>query len=75
MEQMNHSQTLHSFYYIYIYYICMFHNKTRKTHTRAFKYDNTEMRHMAGGGKVLRRVKIHGNKGYKSVSNKRFGKK
>jgi hypothetical protein len=53
----------------------MFHNKTRKTHTRAFKYDNTEMRHMAGGGKVLRRVKIHGNKGYKSVSNKRFGKK
>ena len=49
--------------------------KTRKNRKPAFKYDNTEIRHMSGGGKVLRRVKINNNKGYKSITYKRGGKK
>lgn len=50
-------------------------NKTRKNMKSSFKYDNTEMRCMAGGGKILRRVKIRNDKGYKSVTYKRGGKK
>lgn len=56
-------------------------NKTRKTRKirkipkNGFKYDNSEVRCMTGGGKVLRCVKIRNGKGYKSMTYKRGGKK
>ena len=50
--------------------------KTRKMRKHGFKYHNTELRDMCGGGgKVLRRVKIVNGKGYKSVTYKRGGGK
>jgi len=40
-----------------------------------FNYENTEVRTMSGGSKVVRKVSIKNGKGYKSVTKYRKGKK
>ena len=40
-----------------------------------FNYENTEIKTMAGGRKVVRKVSIKNGKGYKSVTKYRKGKK
>ena len=40
-----------------------------------FNYQNTEVKTMAGGRKVVRKVSIKNGKGYKSVTKYRNGKK
>ena len=49
------------------------HPKNKTLRKNSFNYHNTEMRHMAGGGKIVRRVKIKNGKGYKSMTYKRSG--
>jgi len=43
--------------------------------TTDFHYKNTEVKHMTGGSKIVRKVSIKNGKGYKSVSNYHKGKK
>ena len=40
-----------------------------------FNYENTEVKTMTGGSKVVRKVSIKNGKGYKSVTKYRKGKK
>jgi hypothetical protein len=40
-----------------------------------FNYENTEMKSMMGGGKIIRKVSIKNGKGYKSVTKYVNGKK
>ena len=40
-----------------------------------FHYKNTEVKHMTGGSKIVRKVSIKNGKGYKSVTNYHKGKK
>ena len=40
-----------------------------------FNYENTEIKTMTGGRKVVRKVSIKNGKGYKSVTKYRKGKK
>jgi hypothetical protein len=40
-----------------------------------FNYENTEVKTMTGGAKVVRKVSIKNGKGYKSISKYRKGKK
>jgi hypothetical protein len=40
-----------------------------------FNYENTEVKTMLGGGKIIRKVSIKNGKGYKSVSKYHKGKK
>ena len=43
--------------------------------SKDFHYKNTEVKHMTGGGKIVRKVSIKNGKGYKSVTNYHKGKK
>ena len=43
--------------------------------TGGFNYKNTEIKHMTGGSKIVRRVSIKNGKGYKSVTKYHKGKK
>lgn len=38
-------------------------------------YENTEVRHLSGGGKIVRKVSIKNGMGYKSVSKYNKGRK
>lgn len=40
-----------------------------------FSYENTEVKSMSGGAKLVRKVSIKNGKGYKSVTKYRRGKK
>jgi hypothetical protein len=40
-----------------------------------FNYQNTEVKTMTGGGKIVRKVSIKNGKGYKSVTKYHKGKK
>jgi hypothetical protein len=40
-----------------------------------FNYENTEVKTMSGGSKIVRKVSIKNGKGYKSVTKYRKGKK
>jgi len=40
-----------------------------------FNYENTEVKTMTGGSKIVRKVSIKNGKGYKSVTKYRKGKK
>jgi len=43
--------------------------------TNNFNYKNTEIKHMTGGSKIVRKVSIKNGKGYKSVTKYHKGKK
>jgi hypothetical protein len=42
---------------------------------KKFSYHNKEIRHISGGGKLVRKVTIKNGKGFKSVTKYRGGKK
>ena len=48
---------------------------TKNKNLNNFNYQNTEVKTMSGGKKVVRKVSIKNGKGYKSVTNYHKGRK